>query len=290
MALCKQPSHDFAKTCSICQGRDSGFCCLIHSDPAAALATRKQTAAYQAGEEVAVQGDACDRIGVIASGLIKLVMITEDGENHLLQLLKPGQIIGDPCKAENAFSWEAATLSEICWINRQSLYAIMKDRPQIYEAFLEVTARQLEDHRLWVAAMRGRNTLQRIAFWLVQQMPDNNRTGLPVISIALTRRDLASLLDMTVETLCRGLHHLADRQAISLLAPDQVLVTQIDKLRVFAKCVDSRVTKALRSQDTPYRPENPFCITRDAGKDGAWSGLDVTPRKARADRRSTAMW
>ncbi|MGO4910365.1 Crp/Fnr family transcriptional regulator [Pseudorhodobacter sp. W20_MBD10_FR17] len=202
---------------------------------------------YQPGEEIAPQGERSEKLGIVASGVVKIVLITEDGENHLLQLVEPGEFVGDPCQKSNVFSWEAATPSSICWINRQALDGMMQENPQLNRAYIGVIAHQLETQRLWTAAMRGRNTLQRIAFWIYQQIPKTRDFSAPLVQVNLTRRDLASLLDMTVETLCRGLHQLSERGAIDLITPTKIRVTNRVKLQLFARHEQCGIDKLLNS-------------------------------------------
>lgn len=251
-----------SRTCTSCEARHAGICSVFEDLSAAISSNRSHRARYESGDEIAIQGERSEKLGIIASGLVKIVLITEDGENHLLQLLKPGDMVGDPCQQKNVFSWEAATTTDICWINRPLLETMMLENPQINRAYLEVTARQLEAQRLWSAAMRGRNALQRIAFWIIQQVPKANGTDTPLIGIALTRRDLASLLDMTVETLCRGLHQLSDRKAITLPKPTKIEISNLAKLRLFARCEQSGIGKLLESSPRLERTGNPFCVSK----------------------------
>ncbi len=251
-----------AQICASCAAHDFGLCGMLGDACSSLLSPRCHQTRYKRGDELALQGELTDRIGIISSGLVKVVLMTADGEHHILQLLKPGHIVGDPCKAENAFSWEAATSARICWVNRATLNALIRDEPQIYRAYLAITAQQLEEHRLWAASMRGRNTLQRIAFWIVQQLPDARDGAKATVRIPLTRRDLASLLDMTVETLCRGLHQLADRNAICLLTPEEIDVVDMTKLRLFGRCGEDRVHEVLNAPDTRMDSQKPFCIAR----------------------------
>ncbi|WP_191090185.1 Crp/Fnr family transcriptional regulator [Histidinibacterium aquaticum] len=236
---------------------------------------------YEPGDELALQGEPSERIGILSSGLVKIVMITEDGEHHLLQLLRPGQIVGDPSRSENAFSWEAATRAEVCWINRETFAAIAREHPQLCKACLTVLGDQLEEHRLWVAAMRGRNAIQRIAFWLVQQVPDCQDGRPAVLRITLPRRDLASLLDMTGETLCRGLRHLSDRGAIHLHTSDRVEIRDLVRLRLFARCEADRVCEVLSSQDLSRIPRRRFAVSQTLEA--------LEPRPAELPRSMTAV-
>ena len=261
MSLAAHALKSASETCVTCAARNQGFCGMLDGLCPGLIVGRSQSAHYKRNAEILLQGEEADRIGIIRSGLVKVVLLTEDGDHQVLQVLKTGQIVGDPCKTWNTFSWEAATSADICWIQRPTLDLIMKNHPEVYRVYLEVIARQLEEHRLWAAAMRGRNTVQRIAFWVFQQVPDIRDGSTATIHIALSRRDLASFLDMTVETLCRGLHQLSDRNAIRIITPDEIEVVNSIKLRILARSGDGRVTDALKRPDPAVSTDNPFCIS-----------------------------
>ncbi len=202
-------------------------------DPAALLAcsARCHLGRYRQGAEIAGQGERSDRIGIVASGLVKIVNLTERGDAQVLQILRRGHLVGLPESRASAFAWEAAVDAEVCWIPRPAWEALLCERPDQLRACLATMQRQLEDMQLWVVAMRGRSTLERVAFWLLQEAES---TGGAVIPVRLTRRDLASLLDMTVETLCRQLRQLQRRRAVRMPAPDRVEIVDAARLRHLA--------------------------------------------------------
>lgn len=237
-AFARNPVEDRCQSCAAKQ--QDGNCGYFHDCDTSRFAAKTARARFDSGSEILIQGAPVEKVGVLVSGLVKIVMITKDGDEQLVQLLRPGQIIGDPLAVENAFSWEAATDAEVCWITPTALDSLLRDRPQQYRAFLVAVSRQLQELQLSTVRMRGRNTLERVAFWLVEQIEQASDAANPRLRIALTRRDLASLLDMTVETLCRALHQLAERDAIDLLAPDFIEVSDFAKLRLLARCQDER--------------------------------------------------
>lgn len=236
--------------CASCPARKDGICCILDETSAALFAENSFRSRYDQGAEISAQGEDTDKVGVVASGLVKIVMITEDGDEYLLQVLHPGQIVGNPCRQNNAFSWEAATDAEVCWMTRSAFESFVQKRPQHYAAYLAAMASQLEDLQLLMLKMRGRNTMQRVACWLMEQAQGARGNENPVITIELTRRDLASLLDMSIETLCRGLHQLEDKGVITMHASDLIEVTNVPKLRVLGKCHDEAVSTALRDSVT----------------------------------------
>jgi len=240
-----------ADRCLGCPAMKNGFCRHLAEGSLEAFAERSHRSFCEQGSEIAGQGESLDRIGVIASGLVKIVMVTETGEEHLLQILRPGQFIGDPRTVQNIYSWEAATNASICWMSRQGWNEFLAEDPKHFQAYLATIATQIHDARLSMVRARGRNTVQRVACWLLEQVPDLRAKKGDKIRIILTRRDLASLLDMTVETLCRALHQLDDRQAIRLIEPDLIEIADAARLRTLGKWHDDAVQSALRRGATP---------------------------------------
>ena len=231
--------------CQACPARSFGPCSQFDPDSAQAIAGRSTLSRYRQGTEILSQGEPVSKVGIVVSGLVKIAMINEFGDEHVLQLLHDGELVGDPFAAECAFSWEAATDVELCWMTPAALAAMLRENPSVYRGYMGVLMQQMHEQHFSTASLRGRNTLQRLAYWLLAQTPMTSDDLKPLIRILLSRRDLASLLDMTVETLCRVLRQLDDRKAIRLLAPDLVQVTDIVRLRILAKDHDEDVHSAL---------------------------------------------
>ena len=223
---------------------------MIGAESAAEFAERSQRVQYRQGEGIAVQGEVVDRIGVIASGLVKVVMLGENGEEYLVQLLGKGQLIGATQNDPSPYAWEASSETAICWIQHQAWTEFLRERPEHVEACLAIITGQLEDARQTALRIRGRSTVQRVACWILEHAP-NPRTPVGAeVRIELSRRDLALLLDMSAESLCRALHQLADRKAIVLRAPDLVEIADPVKLRVLAKWREDCAIR-LRSRSAP---------------------------------------
>lgn len=221
--------------CQSCAATKNGFCGYLDATSLAKFAVRCHRTAYSQGSEIAGQGEEIDKVGVIASGLVKLATITESGDEFVLQILHEGQIAGAPGEGGDGFALEAATDVSICWVPRAAWDAFLCEKPPHFQAYTSSLTAQCDETRKFIMGMRGRNTVQRLASWLLDQCKETGCEEKPCLRVPLSRRDLASLLDMTVETLCRAVHQLDDRKAIRLLASDLFEITDIVKLRVLAK-------------------------------------------------------
>ena len=231
--------------CHNCAVRAVGLCNWFDATGNSLIASRTIQTRFAQGAPILIQGEPVERVGVILSGLAKLVLVDERGDEHLIQLLHAGELVGDPFQSENVFSVEAATELELCWLRPAVLADAIGQCPAAYRCHLEATTRQANELKFSQVASRGRNAVQRLAYWIFVQLPDRTAPGPLRLQIVLTRRDLASLLEMTVETLCRALHQLEQRQAIHLETPEILEITSREKLRAIGRGDDDRLRATL---------------------------------------------
>ncbi|MCA0940071.1 Crp/Fnr family transcriptional regulator [Salipiger pacificus] len=234
--------------CRFCAARRSGFCGHLDGCSLDILSERATVQSYAEGVALIRQDETCERVGIISRGLVKTVMLFESGDERLLQVLRHGQLIGLPSGAKSPFSWEAATPVEVCWMSQTAWDAFLAGHPQRYGAYLDALQAQLLSLQASVANMRGRGALQRVAFWILDEVSLCPGEGQQGFHIELKRRDLASLLDMSPETLCRSLRQLHAERVISLDASDPVKVLDRAKLRLIARWQDDRIAAALQSR------------------------------------------
>ncbi len=245
MPISAVPRFGAPDRCRHCTARNTGICAWFAPEEGREIAHRSTRSLFSPRSQILVQGEVQDRIGVIVSGLVKIVLNDERGEEHLLQLLHAGEIVGDPLSSECAFSWEAATEVDLCWLPPSTLSAATRHNPEAYQRQLDALLWQVHEQQFAQAALRGRNSLQRLANWLLLQLPPETAPAPVRMRILLTRRDLASLLEMTVETLCRVLHQAEERGAIRLVTPDLVELRDRPRLRLLARSPDRRLQQTL---------------------------------------------
>ena len=221
-----------------CPVQQSGLCSWFEAPLSNEIAARSTQSQFAPGVPILRQGEAANRVGIIQTGLVKIVLNDTNGEEHLIQLLYPGEMVGDPFALESAFSWQAAIQTSLCWMPRGLLAEAMRTSPMAARRHSEATNRLLQEHHFAQAALRSRNAVQKVAHWLFLQMPARRGPGNVRMRLVLCRRDLASLLEMTVETLCRSLQQLQGKRAILLLAPDLVEICDPTRLRLLAKGYD----------------------------------------------------
>ncbi|WP_323775732.1 Crp/Fnr family transcriptional regulator [Leisingera sp.] len=229
-----------AGRCQGCPAERLGICGAAGGHASTAFAKRARLARFRSGDTILPQGEEAGHAGIIIDGTVKIVNVTEGGSAHVLQLLQPGELIGTLFPGRTSVAWEAANEVSLCWIALPALNALIQQEPMLGQALLASASRQLNAQWEWAVLLRGGSTLRRIANWILRQAGEAAGAGdcgsqVSVVVIELRRRDLASLLDMTVETLCRGLHQLEQHRAIVMLTPKQAAISDIGTLQMLAQ-------------------------------------------------------
>lgn len=239
---------DVTRACPDCPAERSGPCRWLEMAVRQRIIAASTHRSFRPGECILPAGQVPAWVGTVLSGLVKIATIDEQGNEHVLQLLHPGETVGNPFGVAVPFSFDAATDTRLCMTPRMAMKEAFDRSPDAYAAHLRIAMRQQLEQHLAQLALRGRNALQRVAYWISLQTPDPDIDRVLSVRILLSRRDLASLLEMTVETLSRNLHQLADRRVIRIMTPERLEILDAPRLRLLARDQDARLKDTLLRQ------------------------------------------
>ncbi|WP_286131806.1 Crp/Fnr family transcriptional regulator [Roseobacter sp. AzwK-3b] len=224
--------------CNECPVKDIALCHYADSATRSELCRLLHNGSFSRGQSIIMQGDTAKTLGIVTSGVVKTVFMTEDGDTQVLGLLFPGDFVGRAFEPEMRFSYEAATDVTMCSVNRRSFESLLSRSPTLEHGYLVTTLAQMDAMRSWTCLLRGRTARQRVAAYLLYRSATEDTADAYVetigdrlvLNLRLSRIDLASLLDMTPETFCRCLHALADQGAVHVCAPH--LIEVLDSARL----------------------------------------------------------
>ena len=178
---------------------------------------------YSRGEVIQAQGEESVLVGNVISGVIKIVISSEDGNQHIVGLLFPSDFFGRVFHEQSRFSYEAATDATLCSMSRPVFERFLSDYPEVEHHLLISTLDELDAMREWAHIISARSTMQRVASFLYvlakrAQNQGCERDGSnPIITIPISRRDIAAYLGTTPETLSRNIQSLARRKVFHIL-------------------------------------------------------------------------
>lgn len=157
------------------------------------------------------EGDPANGVHFVLNGLVKVIRTSEDGREHILRLVQPGETFaeavlftGRPYPA----SAIAATDCEIAFLPTTALETAVKASPELAVRLIQTLADRLYLVQEKVKLLALDNVTERTVAILLalareQNLPENN--GIIELPWKLTRQELANLVGTTRETLTRTL-------------------------------------------------------------------------------------
>lgn len=179
---------------------------------------------FKRGEVIQVQGAEASVVGNVISGVIKIVVASAEGNQHIVGLLFPSDFFGRVFLDVSRFSFEAATDVTLCCISRTAFERFLADHRQVEHELLLSTLNELDVMREWSFIVSAHTTMQRVAsfLYILTKRSRNigceyNSVGSLIVTIPISRRDMAAYLGTTPETLSRNIQSLAKTKVIRIL-------------------------------------------------------------------------
>ncbi|TCP40793.1 CRP-like cAMP-binding protein [Rhodovulum marinum] len=210
-----------------CALEQSRFCIQVDPAPRARLIRAAHIETIPADKVLWHDDAPCRTVGLLVSGYLRFQRHNRDGRRQILNLTVPGDLFGHEDERNEGFSLESATEAVLCRFDRRVFDELLIEDGSLRRALYRYGSRNL-DRLHWltwtIGALRPE---ERIAAFLLnargflpyRDLPDG--TGL--ISLAISRRDIADLLATSVETICRTFKSLGKDGLIRLLDPAHVL-------------------------------------------------------------------
>lgn len=190
---------------------------------------RAGESAYRAGEDLS-------QLLVLHAGRLKIVRLSADGSEQLVRVLGPGEFTGET----SVFSArrpddDAVALDDcqLCAFRHVDLERLIQRNPGIGLRILAAMSERLAETESRLHALTSRGVERRLAGYLLG-LRGSWRDGALVLTLPLAKKDVASLLDTTPESLSRALRSLADKDLISIGAGRALTVTRPDRLQRLA--------------------------------------------------------
>ncbi len=185
------------------------------------IAERVVTRRVDRGETVYGPGDR-PGLQVLHAGRLKATRLTDGGREQLLRVLRPGEFTGEYSLLSSlpaTLTVRAAEDSVVCSLPRAHMEELLAAHPEVSRAMLTTLATRLDEVESQVTGITSQSVRRRLAEYLMDVLPVGRAARLP-----MSKKDLASYLGTTPETVSRRLRGLADDGLIELGARNSVAV------------------------------------------------------------------
>jgi CRP/FNR family transcriptional regulator, anaerobic regulatory protein len=188
-------------------------------------------AAYRKGELIYSAGDTSDSLYVVSRGKIRIYRLSEAGKEQLVRILMPGDFTGELAlfreTIHEAYA-EAMEPTQVCMISRQDLQQYLVKYPQIALRILSEFSERLEKSERQTARFATERVETRIALFLAECLEDGGEST--TIELLMSKKDLASYLGTTPETISRKLAELEDAGLIQQQTHRRIKILDLDGL------------------------------------------------------------
>lgn len=189
------------------------------------------------GEVIFNEGENLNGIFCVRDGICKVSKLSENGKDHIIKLLKKGDIIGQRSMINN----EATNLSavavqdmELCFIPKDEIINDLRKNPNFSMEMLRNLAENVRDTDNMVIDFAQKSVKQRLAKSLLFFKHTFGEDSDGYLDIVLTREEIASIIGTATESAIR---------LVSEFKKNKFIAIQGKKLKVLdEKALDKIVT------------------------------------------------
>lgn len=183
---------------------------------------------FEKGEAIFLPGDKLDKLYVIHQGKVKVSRISLEGKEQIIRVMQPGEFLGElvlfsPQVASS--SAEALETTVVCEIESSTIKELMLNSSTIALKVLEEVSRRLEKVENLVENIGLYDVEKRIAIAILDLADNKLDVELPV-----SKKDFASQINMTQETLSRKLAFFQENGWIKLIGQRKIQILDRESL------------------------------------------------------------
>ncbi|WP_233095938.1 Crp/Fnr family transcriptional regulator [Alicyclobacillus sp. SO9] len=161
---------------------------------------------YRKGDYIFRSDEPSDTLHIVNYGAVKIFTLSEAGKEHILRFLFPGDFAGQFAMFQQQRHYANAVALEntsICHIHRDDLKRILESNPEMTYRFMAALTERLREADEWAGAISMLDVESRLAKTLLL-FRQKHALG-DMLELPVTKRDFASLIGITPETLSRKL-------------------------------------------------------------------------------------
>lgn len=188
---------------------------------------------YKKGENIYCAGDQSDSLYIVGSGKVKIYRLSESGKEQLLRILHPGDFTGElalfSATVHEAYA-KAIEDTSVCTIRRFELQELLMKYPSISLKVLAEFSSRLEQSEKQATWFSTEKVETRIALFLAE-CADHEKQSTEVV-LPMNKKDMASYLGTTPETISRRLADLEKAGYIQQISNKKIKILDLDGLRL----------------------------------------------------------
>jgi CRP/FNR family transcriptional regulator, cyclic AMP receptor protein len=188
----------------------------LDPDALDSLAARTVERTYKKGQLLFYEGDPGDSVFVVESGLVKVMVTSEEGEEMVLVTLRPPDTFGELSLVDGgsrSASAEALESTRVLVITRSVLLSLLESHPSVTDALLRSLGslvRRLTEQAADLVFLDIHGRMAKLLLTLAEER-GNHDGGEILLDLNLTQADLAAMVGGSRQSVNQTLHSFESR-------------------------------------------------------------------------------
>ena len=175
---------------------------------------------FRSGQQIVAEGELATEVYGLSRGVVRVYKKLADGRHHVLRFALPGDFLELPRGERHCLSASAIGAVSVSRFARSDLFEFIQTSRNMTRLTLDFAAEELRRSQDLMLSL-GRNTPEeQLTAFLVGWRKRLPRRPGRVVSLPMSRRDIAAHLGMAPETLTRTFGKLQQKEIIHIMGDD----------------------------------------------------------------------
>jgi CRP-like cAMP-binding protein len=222
--------------CDQCIIREFSSLKALNKEELVKLSECKTSHTIKKGDVIFEEGDTINGIYCIKDGICKLSKLSANGKDHIIKLIKKGELLGQRSLiSDQPVNLSAVALEdmEVCFIPRTEVMGFFEKNNQFSMNVMKTICgdlKEADDHAVTMAQKTVKGRLAETLLYLVDTFGKNDDDSLKV---QLSREELASMIGTATESCIRLLSDF-NKLGLIELAGKKIILKDIGQLKKIA--------------------------------------------------------
>ncbi len=191
---------------------------------------------FAAGETIVGEGEESGLVGTVLSGVLRVQKTMHDGRQQIVGLLFAPSLFGRVFSQVSPVAIEAATDCRLCCFSRAAFESFLARHPAVEHDVMLAVLDELDAAQDWMLLLGCQAVQERVASFLLMLLRQTDAAAhavprkLRMVSVPISRHDMAIYLGTTAETISRTIQDLARRGVLRIINPQRFEV--LDEVRL----------------------------------------------------------
>lgn len=222
--------------CEQCIVREFSSLKALNKDELVKLAECKSSHTVKKGDIIFEEGETINGIYCVKDGICKLTKLSPNGKDHIVKLIKKGELLGQ----RSLISDEPVNLSaialedmEVCFIPKNEVMVFFDKNNQFSMNVMKTICSDLKEADDHMVNMAQKTVKERLAETLLYLQETFGKNDDNTLKVQLSRDELASMIGTATESCIRLLSDF-NKLGLIELSGKKIILKDINKLKKIA--------------------------------------------------------